>query len=95
MEDELQGRPLVLLARKGCLSLGDGDRQIWAVERSALQVGHGISMNNFLTLRHHAESMFLTDPYVDVAFHCHPCPHTYRSFYNTGPVGRRDVQWGH
>lgn len=97
VEDELQGRPLVLLARTVCLSSGDGDRQIWAVERSALQVGHSISisMNYFLTLRHHAESMFLTQPYVDVAFHCHPHPHAYRRFYDTGPVGRSDVQRGH
>ncbi|KAI4825432.1 hypothetical protein KUCAC02_021112 [Chaenocephalus aceratus] len=37
VEDELQGRALVLLARRGCLKVGDGERQTWAVERSALQ----------------------------------------------------------
>lgn len=48
LEDELQGRVLLLLARRGCLRLGDGDRQTWAVERSALQVGHDISMQSSL-----------------------------------------------
>ena len=48
MEDELQGRELVRLARRGCLKVGDGDRQTWAVERSALEVGHNISMHSYM-----------------------------------------------
>ena len=61
MEDELQGTQLVLLARRGCLSLGDGGRKTWAAERSALQVGHDIGMTSFLTCRHHTEGVFLSD----------------------------------
>ncbi len=68
MEQKLQETELLLLARRGCLSPGDRVRQTWAVERSALQVGHNISMNPFLTWRHHTEGIFLNNKPLDVIF---------------------------
>lgn len=91
MDDELQRRELVLLARTECLRLGDGDRQTWAVERSALQVGLNISMNSFLT-----QGMLLNGASVAVAFYCHPCltkrVKMYSHFMAPGQMGRSDVQ---
>lgn len=68
------------------MRLGDGDKQTWAVERSALQVGDNTGMHSFLTCRLCAESVFPMDAYVDVAFYYHPYLTKWMdtiSFYDT------------